>query len=263
MSQNDGIKCYGSKGNIFNNNTKCPNSDSCCQTVEQCRPDRLCLSNKDLDILVRAPCSVYPWSNNCAKVCVEEDSSGFLPRVNICQDGSYCCVKDTACCVDKLGFFLNDDGTIKARANETTPDTTTKVPITTTPPSTTLDKQPTEAPTQASTNAPGPGFSQGPTTDSPTPTASAEVPPPASGGISQPAKFGVGFGVAFGGVLIIIIAYFAWRNRQRKNRLQINPAAYPTYGQKNKIGETAVELPTPQQGPLSELEGYYGEGHRG
>ncbi|OJD15606.1 hypothetical protein AJ78_04159 [Emergomyces pasteurianus Ep9510] len=254
MSQRDAIRCYGSTGNHFNNNTKCPDSDSCCNTAQQCRPDRLCVSDKDPDILVRAPCSVYPWSNNCAKVCIEEDSSGFLPRVNICRDGSYCCVKDTTCCVDKRGFFLNDDGTIKARANSTISDTTSIIPTTTTTlPTTALDNTSTGLNTKAPTNAP---------TDPPAPTASGEPQPAASGGISQPAKFGVGFGVAFGGLLVLFIAYFAWRRRHRNNRLQLNPAAYPTYGQKNKAGDLPVELPTPQQVPLSELEGYYSESNR-
>ncbi|OJD28151.1 hypothetical protein ACJ73_00436 [Blastomyces percursus] len=247
MSNQRKVICFGSTGNQFGNNTKCPDSDSCCQTAEQCRPDRLCSSNSDPDTLIRAPCSVYPWNGNCAKVCIEEDSSGFLPRVNICPDGSYCCVKDTTCCVDKRGFFLNDDGTIKARANETMPQPTSS--------STVSNEPPTDAPTVTTTGLP----TDRSITSPPAATSPGDNPQPASSGLSQQAKFGVGFGVAFGIVFLLVIAFFAWRKRQQKNRLQMNPAAYPTYGQTGKTGEIPVELPTPNNAPLSELEGHYGQ----
>ncbi|EGE83404.1 hypothetical protein RJZ56_003492 [Blastomyces dermatitidis] len=248
MSRQRKIVCFGSAGNQFGNNTKCPDSDSCCQTTEQCRPDRLCSSNNDPDTLIRAPCSVYPWNGNCAKVCIEEDSSGFLPRVNICADGSYCCVKDATCCVDKRGFFLNDDGTIKSRANETMPEPTSS----STEPSAIIT---TAVPTDGS-------ITGSITTSPPAATSSADNPQPASSGLSQPAKFGVGFGVAFGVVFLFLIAFFAWRKRQQKNRLQMNPAAYPTYGQTRKTGDVPVELPAPNNPPLSELDGYYSQGSR-
>lgn len=80
MSSQQKIICYGSTGTRFGNNTKCPDSDSCCQTVEQCRPDRLCVSNKDSDTLVRAPCSANPWNDNCAKVCIEGESAVILEQ---------------------------------------------------------------------------------------------------------------------------------------------------------------------------------------
>ncbi|PGH04031.1 hypothetical protein GX51_03701 [Blastomyces parvus] len=254
MSSQKKIDCYGSGGNTFRNNTKCPDSDACCNTAAQCRPDRLCVADKDPNTLVRAPCSVFPWNADCPRICIEEDSSGFLPRVNICADGSYCCVKDPTCCADKSGFFLNDDGTIKGRANETMPEPTTS----------SKTNSPAEPPTIAtsssvSSEAPpnGPTPTDGSITGPPAATSSADNPQPASVGLAQPAKFGVGFGVAFGVVFLILIAFFAWRKRQQKNRLQMNPAAYPTYGQKGKVGEIPVELPTPSNPPVSELEGYY------
>jgi hypothetical protein len=66
----DKITCFSPAGVEYANNTKCPNSDSCCQTTEQCRPDRLCESNKDPDILVGALCANYPWTYaTCATIC--------------------------------------------------------------------------------------------------------------------------------------------------------------------------------------------------
>ncbi|KKZ62532.1 hypothetical protein EMCG_02938 [[Emmonsia] crescens] len=269
MSSNKKITCFSSKGRPLTNNEKCPDSDSCCQTAEQCRPDRLCVANKDKDVIVRAGCNTYPWSDNCAKICIEEDSSGILPRVNICQDGSYCCVKDTTCCVDRRGIFLNNDGSIKGRANEPISHTTSsKIPIvgttsttTSTTSTTALTETPTETPTDNATRA-YTGFTEGPAVGPPAATTSPEIPQPASSGISQSAKFGIGFGVAFGIILLVLIGYFAWRNRQLKKQLQMNPAAYPTYGQTSKMSEIPVELPTPHHAPPSELDGYYGQGSR-
>ncbi|KLJ09145.1 hypothetical protein EMPG_15443 [Blastomyces silverae] len=261
MSSQRKVVCFGFTGNDFGNNTKCPDSDSCCQTAEQCRPDRLCSANNDPDTLIRAPCSVYPWNGKCAQVCIEEDSSGFLPRVNICADGSYCCVKDPTCCVDKRGFLLNDDGTIKARANETMPEpTSSKTSPSTEPPAiTTSDAVSNEAPPPA---MPTDGSITGTITSPPAVTSPADNPQPASPGLSQQARFGVGFGVAFGVAFLILIAFFAWRKRQQKNRIQMNPMAYPTYGQTRKTGDIPVEMPTPYQPPLSELDGYQSFGSR-
>ncbi|KAG5296731.1 hypothetical protein I7I48_05646 [Histoplasma ohiense] len=267
MSSQQKIICYGSTGTRFGNNTKCPDSDSCCQTADQCRPDRLCVSNKDPDTLVRAPCSANPWNDNCAKVCIEEDSSGFLPRVNICRDGSYCCVKDPTCCADKRGFFLNDDGSIKRRANETLPEETTSeiTPKTTSRKASSTTTTSISVPNEALTKTPTTVPTETQPTRSPTSTIYPDNPQPAlsSPGISRPAKFGIGFGVSFGVILLGLVAFFAWRSRQRKSRLQVNPSAYPNYDQSNKIGEVPVELPTPQQqAPVSELEGYHSRDSR-
>lgn len=54
----------------YPDHVKCPNSDSCCETIEQCRPDRLCTSRDDPKTLIRAPCAYKPWTNSCAQVCL-------------------------------------------------------------------------------------------------------------------------------------------------------------------------------------------------
>ncbi|PGH18038.1 hypothetical protein AJ79_00664 [Helicocarpus griseus UAMH5409] len=249
MSSSKKITCYGPTGNQYKNNTQCPDSDSCCQTAEQCRPDRLCNANKDVDQIVRAGCKYYPWSDNCAKVCVDEDSWPYLPRVNICNDGSYCCVKDVTCCVDKRGFFLNDDGSIKARANETTLETS----------STTIASRTSSTESSKADPTKGPAFPSSSISSSAFPGALPGSAPnenpetTSSSGVPQGVKYGVGFGVTFGVLFLALIAFFIWRSRQKRNRLQMNPAAYPTYGQTKKMGEKPVELPVSQATPRSEL----------
>jgi hypothetical protein len=65
------ITCYSYQGAKYDNNTKCPDSDSCCQTEPQCRPDRLCSSNDNSQVLVRATCVNEPWTlSTCAKICL-------------------------------------------------------------------------------------------------------------------------------------------------------------------------------------------------
>ncbi|KGQ01834.1 hypothetical protein PAAG_11409 [Paracoccidioides lutzii Pb01] len=221
------ITCYDTTGSAFWNNTKCPDSDSCCQTVGQCRPDRLCTSNNDPNTLVRATCKYFPWSNNCAKVCINDNDIGtFLPRVNICADGSYCCVKDSTCCIDKRGLFLNHDGSIKSRANQTIDSTTLMTsPFATSAMSSTYSKAPQSTPPGAA---------------------------PPSSGLSQEAKIGIGFGISFGLVLLLVFVLFVWRTQKNK-RFQPNPSAFPTYGATKKRFEIPVELPTPDRPRPQEL----------
>jgi len=123
------ITCFSFTGDIqYSNNTQCPGSGSCCQTAAQCRPDRLCSANNDNNTLIRAACIDRPWSlTSCSQICLYDPITFTLPRVNICQDGSYCCDNQTNtttnCCLDKLGVFLDQQGNIIGRANQTSTST--------------------------------------------------------------------------------------------------------------------------------------------
>jgi hypothetical protein len=46
--------------------------------------------------------------------------TNYLARVNICQDGSYCCDDQGNCCASKAGVFLNADGVVIGYANQST-----------------------------------------------------------------------------------------------------------------------------------------------
>lgn len=164
------ITCYSyDSKREYPNYVKCPDSDSCCETIEQCRPDRLCTSKEDPKTLIRAPCAYKPWTNSCAQVClygrsplapilpepflhhpsclmkkfrpyilisvnVDNKDSPVLPRAVVCEQtgpssGSYCCDDNRTCCIDRAGFFLDENGLLIGRANETDNSTLSPKPI--------------------------------------------------------------------------------------------------------------------------------------
>lgn len=50
----------------------------------------------------------------------ENSNPGSLPRVNQCEDGSYCCQIDTSCCANGKGVFLDEDGNVASKEASTT-----------------------------------------------------------------------------------------------------------------------------------------------
>jgi len=50
----------------------------------------------------------------------EDSTTGYLPRVNICENGSYCCYDNPECCEENGGVYLNSDGVAIGLANQTT-----------------------------------------------------------------------------------------------------------------------------------------------
>ncbi|KAI9925077.1 hypothetical protein ASPWEDRAFT_45222 [Aspergillus wentii DTO 134E9] len=215
---NDTITCYSYNGVAYDNNVKCPNSDSCCATAAQCRDDRLCNSNDDRDIIVRAVCVYKPWTlATCAQICLYDDKRGYLPRVNVCSDGSYCCDNDTTCCVDKAGFFLTD-GVITGRANDTTTTTSSATPTT----------------SLTSSTSPA--------------SATASATDTSSSGLSSGGKIGVGVGVAVGGLAILALAlfWFLWRRRK-------NAAAPPQQQPDYTTPPPPVPVPAEQPKPYVEM----------
>ncbi|KAN0073927.1 hypothetical protein V8E54_007864 [Elaphomyces granulatus] len=208
MSNSSGkITCYSYTGIGYTNNTKCPQNDSCCQTAAQCRDDRLCVANGGEDgIYVRATCVNRPWTlATCAQICLYDNSDGYLPRVNICSDGSYCCGNDTYCCVNKAGLFLSKDGEIIGYANQTTTTTTSAKPTSTTTTSTTTSTSSLTSATSSATQTSASGSNT-------------------SSGLSEGGKVGVGVG----GLALILLAlfWFLYRRRQ-KNKVTTDPRSYP------------------------------------
>ncbi|KAK2878233.1 hypothetical protein FQN49_001034 [Arthroderma sp. PD_2] len=195
------ITCYSFDSNReYPNNVKCPNSDSCCETLEQCRPDRLCTSKDDPKTLIRAPCANKPWTNSCAQVCLYDNKESLiLPRAVVCEqpgpaNGSYCCDDNRTCCIDKAGFFLSNDGILIGRANET-------------------DDGPTSTPRPIGVPATGYMGRPAGTTSAPVQTEDDEA------GLSTAAKAGIG--VASGVVVLLAIIagtlLFLRRQRQKKS----------------------------------------------
>ncbi|EEQ35257.1 conserved hypothetical protein [Microsporum canis CBS 113480] len=130
------ITCYSyDSKREYPNHVKCPNSDSCCESIDQCRSDRLCTSKDDPKTLIRAPCAYKPWTNSCAQVCLYDNKDSLvLPRAVVCEqpgpsNGSYCCDDNRTCCIDRAGFFLDENGLLIGRANETDNSTLSPKPI--------------------------------------------------------------------------------------------------------------------------------------
>ncbi|KAF1810125.1 hypothetical protein P152DRAFT_440771 [Eremomyces bilateralis CBS 781.70] len=122
------ITCYGFDGNPRGNNTRCPGSNACCGIEADCLSNRLCHNPGDgPGILVRGPCRVDPYdSGTCAQICLysestfKDETTGFFPRVHICDNGSLCCENRPRCCNDGAGIFLDNQGSIADRAPSTT-----------------------------------------------------------------------------------------------------------------------------------------------
>lgn len=67
--------CYYFDGHTNPNNTKCPNSNTCCGPKATCLSNRLCHNPNDPeDLWVRGPCAIDPskggWDEDCAQICL-------------------------------------------------------------------------------------------------------------------------------------------------------------------------------------------------
>ncbi|KAH6884556.1 hypothetical protein B0T10DRAFT_132478 [Thelonectria olida] len=116
------ITCYGYSGIAYANNTRCPGSNACCGVDATCLSNRLCHKPNDgADTFLRGPCAVDPYdSGTCAQICLYNETTGVLPRVRPCSDGSLCCDDNDHCCDDGKGIFLDNDGQIADSAPSTT-----------------------------------------------------------------------------------------------------------------------------------------------
>ncbi|KXX77955.1 hypothetical protein MMYC01_206787 [Madurella mycetomatis] len=104
------IDCFRFDGAVSPNNTKCPNSNTCCGPTATCLSNRLCHNvNDPPDTYVRGPCAVRGWDDSCPQICTYNET-GIFPRVVVCGDGSLCCDNYRQCCQDGRGIFLDESG---------------------------------------------------------------------------------------------------------------------------------------------------------
>jgi len=212
----DTITCYDYGGQAFPGNVKCPDSDSCCETTAQCRSDRLCTSNNSTAVLVRATCEDIPWSlQACAQICLysariesmngknrtdtsEDSTTGYLPRVNICENGSYCCDDNPECCEENDGVYLSSDGVAIALANQTT-----------------ISSSASSTATVSSSASSAATVSSSTTQLSSTQTSSSN----STSGSSSGWKIGVGVGVPLGLLALCAVAFaLIYFNRYKRNK---------------------------------------------
>ena len=176
-----------------------------------------------------------PWD----RLIEQDKKDGTLPRVTICNDGSYCCQEDDGCCADKKGLWLSENGEILGRANETSNPRTSTSSVSPTPSSTSTSS-----------------------------SSSSD-----SSGLSKPATLGVGIGVGVGGAAVIglLLFWFFWRRWKNKHDIANNNIANannndyassaPTHSQHYSYS-TQMSMPQSSQGdyvpvntvPVNELE---------
>ncbi|KAM0279203.1 hypothetical protein ACHAQH_004748 [Verticillium albo-atrum] len=234
-SQGNNITCYGVGGKEYANNYKCPGSNACCGSLDQCLPNRLCKSSGlSDDIFIRGPCSTDPYDEKeCAKICVyneRESSKGRFPQVTICEDGSFCCNNDAQCCERGRGTFLDERGNIIDGPESS---------------SSSRSSAPTSA-AAASTAANG---------SPPSETTGGSKPQSSGSDDSLGLKVGLGLGIPLVAIVSGLGVWFFLTRRRRRERLdtvEVGEAAPCAKGE-STLGSTYVPShgPTPQGSPFS------------
>ncbi|KAK7397888.1 hypothetical protein QQX98_012739 [Neonectria punicea] len=213
------ITCYGYGGLAYPDNARCPGSNACCGVDATCLSNRLCHKPNDgPNTFLRGPCAVDPYdSGTCAQICLYNETTGVLPRVSVCKDGTLCCDDDDHCCDDGNGIFLGNDGKIADGAPSTTysygPERTaasfrtkTETPTTSSAPATSTEA----STTSASLTSSGLSVST---------SASAQEDNDEKDSSSNASGLAIGLGVGIPVACIglgLIGAWFWWKNRKAK-----------------------------------------------
>ncbi|KAF2231013.1 hypothetical protein EV356DRAFT_552771 [Viridothelium virens] len=183
--------------------------------------------------------STYPLCLQ-ADLYLSETTTGFLPRINICDDGSYCCDNDPSCCVDKKGALLDaTNGEVISFANTTNTSSSTS--------------------TSSTSTSVGP-FTSYSISVSPLSTPSFIMQKPNRNSISKGAKAGIGVGVASGvfSAILIGLILFSFIKKKPPNQGHISKDSPPTSGESQKpVGaQTTKDAKLPKYGdpePSAEL----------
>jgi len=210
------VTCYGVNGLGYQDNIICPGSNACCNRLEGCQPNRLCHNEgQNNSTFVRGPCALKPYNSaSCAEICLysmfvlatknlwkvmhssnsqmTDETTGFLPRVTVCADGSYCCDAIPNCCESDQGVFLDAVGAITtgplSSSSTTLPALSSK---------TTTESSSSSITANIVTPATSPGANS-----SQLSAAQSISPSSSRSGLSTGAKIGMGIGIPL--ILIIL-----------------------------------------------------------
>ncbi|CEI60437.1 hypothetical protein FVEN_g6572 [Fusarium venenatum] len=218
--------CWGVNGKQWTDNMKCPGSSACCGPDATCMPNRLCQrKGQAKNQFIRGPCAVAPYDRKkCAIICIREETNDRFPRVEQCDDGSYCCDYDSGCCAGGRGVFLAEDGSIEDNSTSTTSEISSAFST-----STILSTFSTFS-TEFSTT------SSEPTTSS-TEEADTETD---SGGTSQGVTIGLGVGIP---IAAIIAAVSTWLFLRRRSKKQNPPPSYPVTSKMYEQSDNKTWIP--------------------
>ncbi|KAH6997569.1 hypothetical protein BKA56DRAFT_565619 [Ilyonectria sp. MPI-CAGE-AT-0026] len=222
------ITCYGYGGLAYPNNTRCPGSNACCGVDATCLSNRLCHKPNDgASTFLRGPCAIDPYdSGTCAQICLYNETTGILPRVNACSDGSLCCDDDSHCCDNGNGIFLDNDGQVADSAPSTTysygPERTaatfrTKEETTTS--STTVATSSTTVATSSTVATTSASESTTTASVATSTSSSAAEESSSAGDTNNTSSLAIGLGVGIPVAAVaagLLGAWFWWRNRKVK-----------------------------------------------
>ncbi|KAL7941560.1 hypothetical protein V8C42DRAFT_334922 [Trichoderma barbatum] len=229
-------QCYFPNGRPSNDFPCNPNAkqSACCGggLGASCLSNKLCQSNDGN--IIRGSCSDKNWSSpECANYCLSADTGGtdLISCSNVTNtDTSYCCDHTNGCCDTGAGRFKVLPKEPKVWATWNNEATAYKVvgTVYTGSPSTT-SRVPTKAASTATVT----------TTTSAGPTNSSPSQFDQSSRLTTGAKAGIGVGVAVGVILIAVIAFLAWKLRQRKasNRTAIQDPVQELDGRAKTMAE--------------------------
>ncbi|KAE8447841.1 hypothetical protein EG329_010070 [Mollisiaceae sp. DMI_Dod_QoI] len=202
------VTCFGFAGTAYPDNVICPGSQACCGVNATCLSNRLCHNpGQNNSTFVRGPCAVSPYDpNTCAEICLYNETTGFLPRATICEDGRYCCDDLPNCCEAHEGVFLDNTGDIVITLPISNSITSLASSPTLSPSST------TSSPTSDSSTQTNGSSAKTSAADS---SASSSTITSSSSGLSSGAKVGLGVGISVGAIVLIGLAIIIWYQRQR------------------------------------------------
>ncbi|RGP63840.1 hypothetical protein FLONG3_9734 [Fusarium longipes] len=218
----DGV-CWGVNGKQWTDNNKCPGSSACCGPDATCMPNRLCQrKGQAKNMFVRGPCAVAPYDRKkCATICIREEANDRFPRVEQCDDGSYCCDYDSGCCVGGRGVFLDSDGNIEDNSTSTSSEISSAFST-----SSTLSTFSTEYST---------------TTSEPTSSSTEDADTEAEDGDNnQGLTIGLGAGIP---IAAIIAGVSTWLFLRRRSKKQNPPPSYPVTSKTHEQSENKTWFP--------------------
>ncbi|MCJ1481276.1 hypothetical protein MMC06_001433 [Schaereria dolodes] len=182
-----------------------------------------------------------PFSVIYANSILIEEGTGFLPRVNTCSDGSFCCDNNPNCCADHEGVVLNGSGevvstdSLSISATSTTSTSATSSPTSTTSntPTTSSNSKATPSPTKSASTSQNAISTPTIDADSKLPAPTTQVSHTSANALSTAAAAGIGVGAGLAVILLASAIVYFLLHRRRIQRLETELAA------RDRAAETA------------------------
>ena len=189
-----------------------------------------------------------PWS--AETVWLADTTTGFLPRVVICSDGSFCCDDEPDCCQQNRGIVLNGLGAIVS--TDSGPTNTSSIASSSIGPTSVI----TTSATAAATPATSATTSASATSTSSTVSSTAPLKPSqtSDSGLSESSKIGVSVTLPLVALAAaVILSIWFYRRRSRLHRQE----RYRYDGSVQGAKETFLPPPQSQSFTRADRGGLY------